>query len=284
VVIHGKPPKAGLMQFGKTVTPGFFATAGAHLVMGRDFAERDTEPGAPPVTVVNQTIVRFYFPGEDPLGRRINGMEIVGVVKDIIEGTMRAPRGVTYVPYHQDAGIANLCLLIRAYGDPSALKNRVRQELREIDSTLPVLNMETVGESLQDLLWRDRLLAALAGFFGVVAAILACLGLYGLISYATARRTNEIGIRLALGATRGRILGMVLRDTFGLALLGTVLGIPAALVMVRLVAANLFGTRSTDPMTIAGATFLLMAVAACAGFLPARRAAAVDPITALHHQ
>jgi predicted permease len=284
VVVPGHAPKAGLMQFGKTVTPGFFETAGAHLLAGREFTERDTKPAAAPVTVVNQTIARFYFPGEDPLGRSINGMQIVGVVKDVIEGTMRSRRGVTYVPYHQDAGIANLCLIVRADGSPSVLKNSVARELRGVDPTLPIVNMETIDESLGDLLSSDRLLMSLAGFFGLMATVLACLGLYGVVSYATAHRTSEIGIRVALGATRIQVLTMVLRQTLCLAAMGIVVGVPAAMVLMRLIAVNLFGIRASDPLTIAGAILLLTAVAVCGGLIPARRAAAVDPMVALRYE
>jgi ABC-type antimicrobial peptide transport system permease subunit len=166
----------------------------------------------------------------------------------------------------------------------SRTKARVQRELRQLDSTLPVLNMETIDESLEDLVSQDRLLSALAGFFGIVAAALACLGLYGVISYATARRTNEIGIRLALGATRIGVLKMVLYESLWLAVVGVVLGIPAALAVLRAIAATLFGASTTTPLAIGGAALLLLAVASCAGFVPARRAASVDPMTALRYE
>jgi macrolide transport system ATP-binding/permease protein len=284
VIVPGRAPKQGLMQFGKTVAPGFFETAGARLLVGREFTERDTERGAPPVTVVNQTIARFYFSGEDAIGQHINGMQIVGVVGDVIEGTMRARRGVTYVPYHQDAGISTLCLIVRASGNPSALKSSIRQELRGLDAAVPIVNMETIDESLGDLLSRDRLLSALAGFFAVVAAVLACLGLYGVISYATTRRTKEIGVRLALGASRAQVVTMVLTENLCLAAAGILIGIPTAVAVVRLSAANLFGISATDPFAIVGATLLLAVAAACGVLIPACRAAGVDPMTALRDE
>jgi predicted permease len=284
IKIPGLAPKPGLMSFGKTIAPGYVEATGMRLLEGREFLPRDTEHGAPPVVILNETMARFFFDRESALGRQVSGMQVVGVVKDAVEGTPRAKRGVTYVPYHQDSGFSTLCLMIRTAGNPAGLRNRIRQELRDIDPALPVVAMETVDDMLDNLVAQDRLIAALAGYFGGLAGLLACLGLYGVVAYTTARRTNEIGIRLALGATRLNVLGMVLRESLGMVGVGIVLGVAAEVAVLRLIATRLFGIRATDPSTIILGIALLMAVAAFASLLPAQKASRVDPMVALRYE
>jgi ABC-type antimicrobial peptide transport system permease subunit len=160
----------------------------------------------------------------------------------------------------------------------------VRKELRDIDPSLPVLKIDTVKEQVRDVLAQERLLAGLSAFFGGLAAALACLGLYGLMSYTVTRRTNEIGIRTALGARQGDVLNMILKESLALALAGTAIGVPLALMTTRLIANRLFGISASDPVTIGAVVLLLTAAAMLAGFLPARRAARVDPLVALRHE
>ena len=174
-----------------------------------------------------------------------------------------------------------MSIAVRTSGDPRVLAPRIREALREIDPSLPVVKIDTVDEQLGDVLIQERLMATLSGFFGVIALLLACFGLYGVVSYAVGRRTSEIGIRLTLGATRGGVLGMILRESLALVVAGLAIGVPITLAGARLVAARLFGVQPTDPATIAIATLTMSAVAAAAALVPANRASRVDPMISL---
>ena len=286
--IEGLAPKAGLAILRVAITPEFFATAGMPLLAGRNFTERDLET-APQVAVINETMARFFFAEQNAIGRRFEGdrgpIEIVGVVKDGKHGTPRERRGITYIPYRQNIGLMrNMSLEVRTAGNPMSFAVFVRKELRDIDPSLPVLKIDTVEEQVRDVLAQERLLAGLSAFFGGLAAALACLGLYGVMSYTVARRTNEIGIRTALGARQGDVLNMILKESLALALAGTAIGVPLALMTTRLIANRLFGISAGDPVTIGAVVILLTAAAMLAGFLPARRAARVDPLVALRHE
>jgi predicted lysophospholipase L1 biosynthesis ABC-type transport system permease subunit len=242
--------------------------------------------------VINKSMARFFFGDRNPVGQHI-GMsssdsgfpyEIVGVVADGKQGSPRDRRGIEYVPYRQIVGLMRtMCVEVRTAGAPAGMASRVRQELRAIDPNLPVLRIDTLEQQLDDVLAQERLMATLSAFYGGLATVLACLGLYGVISHRVLRRTNEIGIRMALGARRGDVLKMVLRESLALVVAGTVLGVPVALLATRLIANRLFGVSAGDPVTIGGVVLLMSAVAALAGFLPARRAARVDPLVALRH-
>jgi predicted permease len=290
--MQGQAPKQGLAISSLGVSPGFFATVGTPLVAGRDFTAQDSET-APQVAILSETMARFFFGNENPIGKRFNAMggagfplEIVGVAKDAKLGTPRDERGAWYFPYRQNARFLRLnwCIALRTTGEPTALTASVNQALRELDPALPVLRFTTFEGQLNRVLAQERLIAALAGFFGVLAALLACLGLYGVISYTVARRTNEIGLRLALGATPTHVLWRVFRESLWLALAGIALGIPAALAVTRLISARLFGVSPTDPLTLVAAVLLMLTVAAASALLPARRAASVDPMVALRHE
>lgn len=288
ITTEGGQPSRAQMQI---VGPGFFETIGQRLLLGRDFTVHDTET-APLVVVVNESLARHFFGSDNPVGKRIKvavgnspWLEIVGVVKDTKQNTPRdEDRLMFYYPVFQQIVLHRLmqmCLAVRAYGSPIAIAAGVRQELRNIDPNLPILDVNTVEEQLDDVLVQERLIAKLATFFGGLAVLLACLGLYGVISYSVARRTNEMGIRLALGATSGCVLRMVLRESLWLVLIGVAIGVSATLVSTRFVSSLLFGVSATDPLTVAGATLLLVFVAAVASFLPALRASRVDPMVAL---
>jgi ABC-type antimicrobial peptide transport system permease subunit len=242
------------------------------------------------VAIINETLARFEFGQENPIGKRFARRgetgypwEIIGVVKDTKDRNLRQQDlGVTYTPYRQQVNrLGIMCLAVRTSGAPASVVARVRQELREIDPDLPVLNITTVEEQLNGILIQERLMAALAGFFGVVAALLACLGLYGVISYTVARRTNEVGVRLALGATPAAVLGIILKESLILALAGIAIGAPATLASMRLISTILFSVSAADPFTICAATLLIVSVAALSALLPARRASRVDPMVAL---
>ena len=290
ITIKGQTPKPGLLLRGIPVAPRFFETSGIPLLQGRDFTEQDTET-SPRVAIINETMARFFFGDQNPIGRRFGGLpgpetEIVGVAPDTKTGTPRDDRGVFYNPYRQDQRVLRLTwsVAVRAAGDPTALATSVRQELRNIDPNLPVLRINTIEQQLDDVLFQERLIAALSALFGLLAVLLASLGLYGVISYTVARRTNEIGIRLALGATPADALRMVLKESLLLVFAGILIGAPASLAAMRLISSRLFGVGAADPFTIAVATLLLLVVATVASILPARRAARVDPMTALRSE
>lgn len=297
--VAGKPVRTTTQSGGRTfVAPRFFETMGVPIVAGREFTDWDTE-SAPRVVVINQAMARFYFGDENPVGARVGfagdkgtPFEIVGVAKDFVRGTPRAvaqPEFVTYFPYRDREAINRgaqsrlrvMMSVIRAAGDPRELTTLVRRELRAIDPNLPVIRINTIDEQLGDVLVQERLVATLAGFCGAVAILLATLGLYGVIAYAVARRANEIGVRLALGASRAGVIGMIVREGALLVAAGIAIGLPVTLAATRLVSNRLFGVGAASPSTIVAATLLLMTVGLFAAFLPARRASRVDPMTAL---
>jgi predicted permease len=282
------PP--GLRAF---VAPGFFKTMGIPLVAGREFTEKDTAT-APRVVIVSQTFARYYFGDRNPVGRRVGfvedagtATEIVGVVHDFTGGTPREVQrkpAQTYFSYRDKEAarrLRSMTIAVRTQGDPRAMAATLRRELRKIDPDLPVLKIDTVDEQLNDVLVQERLVASLSAFFGGLAVLLACVGLYGVISFTVARRTSEMGIRLALGATRAQVVWAVLQESLVLVAAGIVIGVPAALALTRLVASRLFGVGPSDVVTIAGAIGVIVVLAAVAGLLAARRAARVDPMLAL---
>jgi predicted permease len=276
----------------KLVAPQFFDTVGMRLIGGRDFTALDSEK-APRVAIVNETMALKYFGRADVTGsrfgmRRDRGDEItiVGVVKDAKNNNPRDKyESMIYIPYRQDLShLYDMCVAVRTAGNIPGLTARIREELRSIDPRLPILSIDTIEQDVDKTLVQERLIAWVSGFFGAVAVLLACIGLYGVMSYVAARKTNEIGIRLALGATRFEVLRMGLRESMLLVAAGIAIGIPATIGATRLATSLLFGVSAADPMTIGLATLLLILVALFAGFLPARRASKVDPMVALRYE
>jgi predicted permease len=273
------------------VGPGFFATMGMPLVAGRDFTEADG-PGAPLVAVVNETFVRYFFGDKDPLGRRFRRgrndeliMEIVGVVKDGKMATLReAPIRFVYVPYQQQDDIGGMTVYARVTVDPEPLAPRMRAAVGRVDGTLPVTDLKTMRAQIGESLFVERLVAALSAAFGLLATLLAALGLYGVMSYAVSLRTREIGIRVALGADRATVLAMVLKEVAVLALIGVAVGLPSGYGLGRLVETQLFGLGARDPLTFGLATVTLLGTALLAGYIPAARATRVHPMVALRYQ
>jgi predicted permease len=292
VSINGQPPTQESVHF-NSVSPRFFETLGTPRVLGRDVTEQDG-PGAAAVAIVNEAFVRRYLPGVPPMGqqvamaeKRAKPMEIVGVVKDAVSFSLREPPPPTvYVPYLQNPeAIGFVYFEIRAAGSLSQTAALVRDDLRARFPQTPVqAQVLPLTEQVDRALIQERLLAALGTCFGALALMLAGVGLYGLLAYTVTRSTSEIGIRMALGALPGEVLWLVLKSALRLVGLGVAVGIPAAWVASRLIAAMLFGLTATDPLTIVGATLMLMLAALLAAFLPARRAIQVDPMVALRHE
>jgi predicted permease len=296
------------------ISVDYFRTVGMTLVHGRGFQESDAER-APRVTIINETTARHYFGSENPLGRMMyfpkldaqnryipfarqlaqeDGTEIVGVVRDAKDLNLRQPpRKMAFLPLAQRwtasaVGYANVASLgvihLRVAGDPSGVAAQVRGLLKQAHPGLSVRRVSMLEADIERTFDRERMMTRLVGFFGLLALLLACVGLYGVMAYTIARRTREIGIRMALGARQTDVAAMVLRETAGLVIGGIVLGIPAALGTTRLIQSLLFGLGPTDPITIAIVTLAMIIVAGMAGLLPARRAAKVDPMVALRHE
>ncbi|MFY9609121.1 MAG: ABC transporter permease [Blastocatellia bacterium] len=293
IVVQGHTPQPGAEDEAKVNTVGasFFETMEMPILLGRGLSVRDEET-APRVAVINQLMARKYFGDETPLGRRFGfggpetsgEIEIVGVTRDAKYTDMRSDTQPTvYLPYLQSIP-RHATFIVRTSGTASALTASVREAVREVDSNLPLFNVTTQSQQADESLRQERLFAALSSFFGVLALLLACIGLYGVMSYGVARRTNEIGIRLALGASAPRVTRMVMRETMGVVLIGVAIGLGAAVATTRLIAAMLFGLAPTDPVTISFAILLMIGVAALAGYLPARRASKVDPMVALRYE
>ncbi|HKS95173.1 MAG TPA: FtsX-like permease family protein, partial [Terriglobia bacterium] len=299
VTIEGYTPKPGEAKDGVLdiyvhfVAPRFFETLRVPLSVGRTIGDADTQ-GAPRVGVVNRAFARKYFAGSNPLGRRfrfheaeeVSDMAIVGVVGDTIYSDLRqAPPPTIYVPYAQHLEMLDwMNFEVRTVGDPASWTGAIRQAVQGVDGNAPLDDIMTQTEQIDQATFAERLFARLSSFFGLLALTLACVGLYGMTSYAVARRTNEIGIRMALGAEKVNILRLVLREALALTVFGVALGIPAALAGSRLISSMLYGVKPADPLTLAAGTLLMLGTAALAGYLPARRAARVDPMVALRHE
>jgi predicted permease len=274
------------------IDPGYFATLGAPLLRGRNLTLRD-DAKAPKVAVVNQTFARKYFSTEDVVGRRFStggrsnpepDTEIVGVVRDFAYSTVKnTPPATVFLPYAQLQGVTvgSTTFLLRIAAEPGAVTPSIRAAVREVDANLPLENLRTVEDQVGRLLTQERLFARLCSFFGVLALLLAAVGLYGLMSYSVVRRTGEIGLRMALGAVPNRVLLMIVRESLALVTLGVLVGVAGAFGATKWISSMLFGLPPNDPPTYALVVALMLIVATVACLLPARRAAKVDPMTAL---
>ena len=273
------------------VGPGYFATMGIPLVKGREFSQRDARD-APRVAVVNEVFARYFFHGGNPLGRRValssapqQSIEIVGVVRaskytSIDEKTPR----VIYTPFAQMENPSSLVMYVRTAGDPRRLETAARREVAALDSELPVTNLRTMDQQVAEALSEQRMMATLSMAFAVLATLLAAIGLYGVMAYTVVRRTREIGIRLALGAGRTSLVGMVMREVAALTAAGVVIAWPLAHVLSRLVQSQLYGIAPSDPVSMLLAAAVLVAVALTAGYIPAERATRVNPLRALRYE
>jgi predicted permease len=275
------------------VAPGFFDTMGMSLVFGRRLDAHDTAD-SPHVAVVNEAMARQFFPGENPIGRRFwsgrsrkgKPIEIVGVVRDAKYASLRAPAPPTaYMPHTQsEYPLAGMIFEVRTAGDPLALVVAIRKVVGEVVPGVPLGDVKTQAQQIEDSLGPETMYARLFTFFGLIALLLASVGLYGTMAYALGRRTREIGIRMALGAARGRVLGAALLETLVVASVGVVAGVSLASAITRYVRSLLFEVTPLDVPTLALAVLVMFTVAMAAGYLPARRASRLDPLAALREE
>jgi len=271
------------------VTPGYFAVMQIPLLAGRTFTDQDVV-GKPNVAVVNAAFARRYF-GEtrNAVGRQLSfggadskmDTEIVGVVGDTRHTLRDKPLQTIYRPRFQLAEPNSLYFYVRTWQPPQAALANIRGAMQQLDSRLALSNLQTIEVQIDDDLSVERLVALLAVSFGVLAVVLAAIGLYGVLAYATAQRTREIGIRMALGAQRSSVMRLVLRDVLWLAGISIVATLPVALLLARLLRSQLYGVSAADPLTLSAGTLLVALVALLAALLPARRAASVEPMQAL---
>jgi putative ABC transport system permease protein len=253
------------------------------------FTDRDNS-SSPRTVIINETTARRYFPNEDPIGKRIgNGepdgwREIIGIIADVKHFALNQEvRPTMYLPNQQEP-VRGLFLVVRSNNDPLSLVSAVRGEVSAIDKSLAVANVKTMERTITESIAPQRFTLLLIGIFAALALVLAAAGLYGVISYSVAQRTQEIGIRMALGAQAHDVLRLVINQGMFLTLTGVAIGLIGAFVLTRLISNLLFGVSATDPMTFGAVSLLLIAVALIACFLPARRASKVDPMIALRYE
>jgi putative ABC transport system permease protein len=279
------------------VGPDYFKTVGMKLLKGRGFTAQDDQDH-PGVAVVNESFVKQYFPNEEPVGRRIKAgpptriwkgqrltsFEIVGVVHDVKSAGLQAAAEPTYYLPTSQAPLEDMTVLVRTTGEPTALVSPIRQVVLAIDPSQPISNISTMDKIVSDSIARPRLNMLLMGLFGALALILAAVGIYGLLSYAVTQRTQELGIRMALGAQVADVLGLVLRQGMKLALIGEAIGLLGSFALTRVMQRLLFGVTPTDVSIFVAVTGVLTTVALLACYFPARRAAKVDPLIAIRYE
>jgi macrolide transport system ATP-binding/permease protein len=275
--------------------PGFFATMEIPILAGRELDERD-HPGSAPVAIVNEAYAKANFGDGNPLGQRVTidfgkpphkEIEIVGVAGNARYGDVRGEfPPVVYIPFNQGlyADVEDMTFALRTSGDPLRLAGTVREIVRQADPRVPVTDVKTETAQVDQTMNQEIVFAQLCTGFAVLALAIACVGLYGTMSYTVARRTGEIGIRMALGARRGNVIGMVLRQVIVMAAVGLAIGVPVAYASAHLVRSFLYGIKPNDPLAVGIAVGILMTAAIVAGYAPARRASRIDPMVALRSE
>jgi predicted permease len=275
------------------IGPNFFATLGIPLLSGREFDSRDTST-APKVAIVSEKMAQTYFRGQNPVGRHFAfgsgndvhpDIEIVGVAKDSKNTDLRQEiRPLVYIPYTQDKNFGNATFYVRTNLEPTALGSTLRKIVQSADANLPVFDMKTLDQQVDEIAFSERLLTFFSLCLGLLAALLAAIGLYGVMAYMVAQRTREIGIRMALGASQKNVAWLVLREIVRISIAGLGIGLVAAFGLGKLIESQLFGVKASNPLVFLTSALLLSAVALLAGWLPARKAASVDPMVALRYE
>jgi predicted permease len=274
------------------ITPDFFQVMRIPLLHGRDFAEADTAPNAPTVVIINQELARRYFPHDDPLSHSITihsgrpdfNARIIGVVGNVKDVSMSdAPLPMIYLPYTQEQWWV-MVFVLRSNGNPSSLAGALQEQIHSLDSSLPLQQVRPMTSFVSDSEGDARFRSLLLGLFAILALVLASVGIYSVLAYVVAQRTNEIGIRIALGAQPRDVLRLVIGQGMRAVLVGVVIGVGAALALSQLLTQFLYGVHDRDPVTFAAVAILLTLVALAACYIPARRAMRVDPIVALRYE
>ena len=275
------------------VGPNFFSTLGIPLLAGREFDNRDAS-ASPKVAIVSEKMAQMYFHGQNPVGRHFGfgsgdsvqlNIEIVGLVKDSKNTDLRQEiRPLVYIPYAQDTHQGNATFYVRTNIEPTAMASTLRKTVQSVDANLPVFDLKTLDQELDEIAFSERLLTFFSLCLGFLAALLAAIGLYGVMAYMVSRRTREIGIRMALGASQTNVAWLVLRENVRISAAGLGIGLVAAFGIGKLIESQLFGVKASNPLVFLIAAVLLSAVAFLAGWLPARRAAGVDPMVALRYE
>jgi len=291
VTVEGHQAKDGedMQAFMNSLSPGYFATMGVPILEGRDFDRRDAKK-EPRVAIVNRRFAEHYFKGRSAVGRHLGrggrpgtklDVEIVGVVENsLYEGPRQGVRRQVFVPNWGKGGVA---FYVRTTMGSRPAYAAVRNQVRRLDSSLPVYEMKTLASQLDQTLLSERLIALLSAGFGLLATLLATIGLYGVMAFVVTRRTREMGVRMALGARPGAVIWLVMKDVVWLLAVGLAVGLPSALALGRLVATQLYGVKANDPALAVGTVLVLVSVSAAAGLIPARRASRIDPMLALRY-
>jgi predicted permease len=290
ITVPGMPLSYDVSVKHNVIGNGYFATMQIPLIAGRVFGPEDTAK-SPPVAVINEHMAKALFPEGSPIGMSYYmgdasspKVQVIGIVKDVKFNTLdETTQPIDYIPYTQHGQYLS-DLSVRYTGDFQAIADAVQKTIHSIDRSLPITDVTTLDEQVTRSITNQRVVAQLSMFFGLLAVFLSCIGIYGLMSYIVNQRTNEIGIRMALGAAQSNVRWLVLREIAKMVLTGIAIGVPATLAAGRLVTHMLFGLKNNDPVSIAAAVSALLAVATVAGYFPARRASQVDPIVALRYE